>query len=99
MRRHATVLKLGTAQTLAWAGSYYLPAVLAGPMARDLGVATPTIFLAFSMALLLTAFLGPAVGRAVDRHGGPGVLAAANGVFALGLCLLAAAQGPALLFA
>ena len=99
MRRHATVLKLGTAQTLAWAGSYYLPAVLAGPMARDLGVATPTIFLAFSMALLLTAFLGPAVGRAVDRHGGPGVLAAANGVFALGLCLLAAAQGPVLLFA
>ena len=98
MRRHATVLKLGTAQTLAWAGSYYVPAILAGPMARDLGVATPTIFLAFSMALLLTALLGPAVGRAIDRRGGRGVLAAANGVFALGLGLLAAAQGPVLLF-
>lgn len=98
MTRHRTVLALGAAQTLAWAGSYYVPAVLAAPMARDLGVATPTVFLAFSMALLLTAFLGPAVGRAIDQRGGRGVLAAANVVFALGLALLALAQGPALLF-
>ena len=34
----APVLALGTAQTLAWASSYYVPAVLAAPMARDLGV-------------------------------------------------------------
>jgi MFS family permease len=98
MKRHSTVLALGAAQTLAWAGSYYIPAVLAAPMARDLGVATPTVFLAFSVALLLTAFLGPAVGRAIDGRGGRGVLAVANVVLALGLVLLAAAQGPVLLF-
>ena len=39
------------AQTLAWASSYYLPAMLAAPMARDLGVSTPTVFAAFSVAL------------------------------------------------
>ena len=54
-RKAATVLALGSAQTLAWASSYYLPAVLAAPMARDLGVATPTVFAAFSSALLVSA--------------------------------------------
>jgi len=53
-----TVAALGTAQTLAWASSYYLPAVLAAPMARDLGVSTPTVFAAFSAALLVSAALG-----------------------------------------
>jgi predicted MFS family arabinose efflux permease len=93
VNRRAVILALGAAQTLAWAGSYYIPAVLAGPMARDLRLATPAVFLAFSGALLLTAFLGPAVGRVIDRHGGRGILAAANLVFALGLVLLAGAQG------
>ena len=35
-RHIATVAALGMAQTLAWASSYYLPALLAGPIARDL---------------------------------------------------------------
>jgi len=35
--RARTVVVLGTAQTLAWASSYYLPAMLAIPMAHDLG--------------------------------------------------------------
>ena len=32
------IVALGTTQTLAWASSYYLPAILADPIARDLGV-------------------------------------------------------------
>jgi hypothetical protein len=46
----ATVLALGTAQTVAWASSYYLPAVLATPMARDLSTSPVEIFAAFSAA-------------------------------------------------
>ena len=34
------ILALGTTQTLAWASSYYLPAILADPIARDLGVSS-----------------------------------------------------------
>lgn len=60
--RTLTVASLGTAQTLAWASSYYLPAILAVPMARDLGVSTPTVFAAFSVALVVSALLGPAHG-------------------------------------
>ena len=37
----------------------HLPAMLAVPMARDLGVSVPTVFAAFSAALLVSAALGP----------------------------------------
>lgn len=97
--RGSVVLVLGTTQTLAWASSYYLPAILAAPMARDLGVATPTIFAAFSFALLISALLGPYAGRAIDRLGGRPVLIATNVLFALGLIGLGCAHGARGLFA
>ena len=84
---------LGLSQTLAWASSYYLPAVLAPVMARDLGLAMPLVFLAFSLALVVSALVGPAAGRLIDRLGGRPVLLASNLAFALGLVLLASAQG------
>jgi predicted MFS family arabinose efflux permease len=98
-RHWPTVAKLGTAQTLAWASSYYLPAMLAAPMARDLGVSMPTVFAAFSVALVVSALLGPLSGKAIDRWGGRPVLIGTNLVFAVGLALLATAQGPLGLFA
>jgi len=88
-----TVAVLGAAQTLAWASSYYLAAVLAAPMAKDIGVATPTVFAAFSLALLVSAALGPHAGAAIDRWGGRPVLIGTNVLFALGLAALGAAQG------
>ncbi|MBR2514352.1 MAG: MFS transporter [Halomonas sp.] len=91
--RFGLTLTLGSAQTLAWASSYYLPAILAVPMARELGISTSWIFGAFSAALLLTAMLGPSVGRWIDRQGGRGVLMASNGVMALGLAIMALSQG------
>lgn len=97
--RWRTVGALGTAQTLAWASSYYLPAILAEPMARDLGIATPTVFVAFSLAMVVSALLGPTAGRAIDRGGGRPVLLATNVVFALALAGLGLAQGPVGLFA
>jgi MFS family permease len=94
-RRIGTVVSaLGAAQTLAWASSYYLPAMLAAPMARELGLATATIFAAFSLALVVSAVLGPLAGRLIDQHGGRPVLVGTNLVFALGLAGLGLAQGP-----
>lgn len=88
-----TVVILGAAQTLAWASSYYLPAILAVPMARDLGVEAPTVFMAFSLALLVAALLGPFAGRSIDRWGGQRVLPCTNLIFAIGLVALATAHG------
>ena len=93
------VARLGSAQTLAWASSYYLPAMLAVPMARDLGVAASTVFAAFSAALIVSALLGPLAGHAIDRHGGRPVLVGTSLLFAASLASMGLAQGPVGLFA
>ncbi len=95
--RTAVVTALGIAQTLAWASSYYLPAILAEPIGASIGVPRSWVFGAFSGALLIAAFAGPAVGRAIDRRGGRGVLVLSNVVLAGGLVVLAAANGVVLL--
>lgn len=83
---------LGTSQTLAWASSYYIPAILAESISATVGISISTFFAIFSVSLLLSAFLGPSVGRLIDRSGGRGVLLCSNLVFALGLGLLGATQ-------
>ena len=87
------VVRLGLAQTLGWASTYYLPAILAAPMARELGCTEAQVFAAFSGALVVSALVGPAAGAAIDRWGGRPVLVASSGVFAVGLATLASAQG------
>jgi predicted MFS family arabinose efflux permease len=84
---------------LAWASSYYLLAILAEPIARDTGIATSTLFAAFSASLLLAALAGPRVGKTIDRIGGRLVLIVSNLLFAAGLGLLAAANVWPLVFA
>lgn len=96
--RHAVITAIGSTQILAFASSYYLPAMLAAPMARELGIASSTVFAAFSVALLVSAFLGPHAGRAFDRFGGRPVLMATSLVFAAALALLGSAQGTTWMF-
>ena len=93
MRRAVVVGALGTTQTMAWGSSYYLPAILAEPIAEGLGLSRAMVFGVFSGSLLLSALLGPAVGRAIDNRGGRGVLVLPNLVLAAGLILLSLAQG------
>jgi len=80
---------------LAWASSYYLPAVLGGPIAAGLNLPTSVFFAVFSAALLLQAAFGPYVGTLIDRHGGRAVLTLSNLVLAAGLATLGLAQGVA----
>lgn len=96
--RTSVVARLGTAQTLAWASSYYLPAMLATAMAADLGVSVPMVFGAFSFGLIVSAVFGRWAGQLIDHHGGRPVLIGTNLLFAAGLAALALAQGPVLLF-
>ena len=87
-RQLPLIVALGTTQTLAWASSYYLPAILADPIARDLGVSSNWIFAAFSASLVIAALLGPRVGRQIDLFGGRQVLSVSNLTLAAGLTLL-----------
>lgn len=87
------VVALGTTQTLAWASSYYLPAILADDIAVAIGVSRSWVFAVFSASLLLAAALGPAVGRRIDQRGGSGVLVASNVLLAVGLVGLSLCGG------
>ena len=89
-RRLGVIAALGTAQTLAWGSSYYLPAILADPIAHDLGISSNWFFAAFSASLVISGLLGPRVGRQIDRVGGRQVLCISNLVLAGGLALLGA---------
>jgi len=87
-RRLPIILALGTTQTLAWASSVYLPAILADPIAHDLGISANWIFGAYSGALVIAGLLGPRIGRQIDRVGGRPVLSLSNLTLAGGLVLL-----------
>lgn len=93
------VLVIGFTQTIAWASTVYLVAIIAAPVGRTLALPETAVYGAFSVALAITALLGPSVGRAIDRNGGRPMLAGSNLVIAAGLVLLAAAHDAALLFA
>ena len=91
--RAIVVTAIGSTQTIAWASSYYMPAILGAPIAKALHLSSDLFFGFFSAALLLSAVIGPSVGRLIDRHGGRLMLAASNLVIAAGLTILAVAHG------
>jgi len=98
-RRLPVILALGIAQTLAWASSVYLPAILADPIAHDLGISANWIFGAYSGALVIAGLLGPRIGRQIDRVGGRPVLSFSNLTLASGLALLGIANAIPMLMA
>jgi predicted MFS family arabinose efflux permease len=93
LRRHGLVVLLGVTQILAWGSSYYMPAVLAGEIARDTGWGRGAVVGGLSWGLLVTGLAAPFVGRRIDRLGGRGVLAAGSLILAAGLALVGAAPG------
>lgn len=81
---------LGVTQTLAWATTYYIPAVIVGPAAATLHRSTTELLVGYSWSLLVAGLVSPRVGAWIDRHGGRGALAAGTVVMAAGLLVLAA---------
>jgi predicted MFS family arabinose efflux permease len=94
----AVILVLGTTQTLGWASSFYLPAILGDRIADDLGMSSTWFFAAFSASLVVSAVVGPRAGGTVDAIGGREVLAASNVILAAGLAVLAFAHSQTMLW-
>ncbi len=96
-KRSSVVAALGVSQTIAWASSYYLPAVLAAPMAATFDQSPVFVFAAFSAAMVISATISPWAGARIDLRGGRGILAVSNLVFAAGLVILATAPSASVL--
>ena len=87
-RRWPVISVLGVTQILAWGSSYYLPAVLAAPIAADTGWPLAWVVGGLSLGLLVAGIASPHIGSTIDRFGGRPVLAASAILIGLGqLCL------------
>lgn len=84
---------LGIGQIIAWGGTFYLPAVLAQPIAQATGWKLSWVVGGLSAGMLVSGLVSPPVGRLVERHGGRPVLAGSSVVLAAGLLVVAAAPG------
>ncbi len=78
---------VGIGQILAWGSSYYLPAVLAKPIAEETGWPIAWVVGALSIGLLVSGLVSPRVGHLVERHGGRPVLAISAILLAAGLAM------------
>jgi len=89
---------LGVAQVIAWGSLYYSIAVLARPMGASLGLPQTVVYGGYTLALLLSGVVAPAVGRRIDRGGGRDVLSLAALLGAAAFATLACAESRALYF-
>lgn len=92
MDRRLTLL-LGFGQMIAWALTYYIPAVTTQQVAADLGTTPGAVLGGFSLALIVTGLASPRACRTIDRIGGRSVLLAGTLVQAAGLLVMATAAG------
>ena len=102
---HATSIRLtrlipalGIAQIISWGTLFYAIAVLGEAMRGELGISATWLFGAFTVGLLISGIVSPAVGRLVDAQGGRFVLSWGSVLGAVALALIASARGVPMLF-
>ena len=85
---------LGITQITAWGTSYYCLGVLAKPIVTDTGWHLTTVFLGFSVALLVMGVISTWVGRLIDRVGARLVMCLGTIVVSTGLAALSQVHDP-----
>jgi MFS family permease len=90
--RSAVVTALGITQIFAWGCSYYLPTIVAKPIAEGTGWSLAWVVGGLSLGLVVAGAISPIVGRSIHRHGGRPVLIASSIFFAIGLGVIALSQ-------
>lgn len=94
-----TVICLGVSQLVSWGVTYYLIGGFGDSIANELGWSRDGVYGGFALAILVMGLVSPAVGRAIERHGGRPVMAAGSLLNAAGCVGLACCNGRALYFA
>ena len=88
------VLSLIITQIVGWGSIFHVPAVLYAHISAGTGISQEYVFGGLTLMLLIAAVLAAPVGRALERDGSRRWMAIGSVTTALGLCALAAAQGP-----
>lgn len=85
---------LALTRIIGWGSIYYSPSVLAAYLERDIGLGPTTVFGGITILLVIGAVISPMLGRHLDRRGTRLAMALGAVISAMGLALLALAQGP-----
>ena len=82
---------LCVAELVCWGLLYYSLPVAVTPISADMGWSHTTVTAALTVGLIVSALMGPSIGRILDRHGPQLIMGAgtAIGVVALGLVAVA----------
>lgn len=83
---------LGITQITAWGTGFYCLGVLAKPIVAETGWALPTVFLGFSVALIVMGLMSTWVGRMIDRIGARAVMSIGTVILSGGLFTLSLVQ-------
>ncbi|PDT28439.1 MFS transporter [Rhizobium sp. L9] len=92
-RSAQTVIVLAVTQLIGWGTTFDMLGVMGRIVAADLGMANEVAFAGLTIMMMVSAILGPVTGRCLAHYGAARVLSAASVTFALGLSLLAGANG------
>jgi predicted MFS family arabinose efflux permease len=79
---------------IGWGTTFYALSVLARDIQRDLSLDVTLVYGGITLLLLTGAALGPAIGKRLDVEGTRGAMCIGAVACAIGLALLALAQGP-----
>lgn len=99
MRVEPFVYALAFGQLVSWGVLYYAFSVLLVPMQQDLGWSRPVLVGGFTTAVVLSAFLAPAVGRLLDRGGARRAMATGSVAGAALVLAWSRVSGPAAFYA
>ena len=88
MDRPYNILFLAVAQTILWAGLYYLFPALFARWELNLGFSKTAIASAFTSALIISSVLAPLVGNLIDKGHGQKILIGSSILGASGLIVL-----------
>ena len=79
------------AELVCWGLLYYSLPVAVTPISADMGWSHTTVTAALTLGLIVSALMGPGVGRMLDAHGPRLIMGAATAIGVLALALVAIA--------
>lgn len=86
--RSRVISALGVVMILTWGSTFYLLAVLSGPIRAETGWSAGSVTAGISIALLVSGLAARRIGKLIQRDGGRRVLVAGVLLIAAGLVLL-----------